>query len=146
MAAARHHRPRRPADLRGIVLLVGFFSFLLLLTWERLAIKETSGRIERLERHLQSLETDEAILRTRLKQECRFTEVQQVAQEKWGMAVAASGQRILLPSTPRTRGEEATRRVSFVQAASIRLTRMLRGGVAQAETMAGEGGNGTLER
>jgi len=119
MAAARHHRPRRPADLRGIVLLVGFFSFLLLLTWERLAIKETSGRIERLERHLQSLETDEAILRTRL---------------------------FLLPSTPRTRGEEATRRVSFVQAASIRLTRMLRGGVAQAETMAGEGGNGTLER
>ncbi|MBM3287401.1 MAG: hypothetical protein FJY88_08650, partial [Candidatus Eisenbacteria bacterium] len=112
MAAARHHRPRRPAGLWGIILLVGFFSFLLLLTWERLAIKETSGRIERLERHLQSLETDEAILLTRLKQECRFTEVQQVAQEKWGMAVAASGQRILLPSTPRTRGEEATRRVS----------------------------------
>ena len=89
--------------------MIGFFVFLFALTWERIALKETSGRLERLEMQLQSLQTDEAFYRTQLKQECRFTQVQQIASQEWGMSVAVPAQRVrLAPAPKRTAIETAT--------------------------------------
>jgi hypothetical protein len=146
MGTMRRRLARRRTDLRWVFLLAGFFVFLFTLTWERIAIKEASGRIERLETQLQSLRTDEELLRTQLKLECRFTEVQQIASGEWGMSVAVPEQRIRLASSQKRGAVEEAALLIHPQTMVERAKRIFRGGVAQAHSAAGEEGNGTRTR
>jgi hypothetical protein len=146
MATMRRRLARRRTDLRWVFLMIGFFAFLFSLTWERMALKEASGQIERLEVQLQALETDEAFYRTQLKQECRFTEVQQIASREWGMSVAVPGQRVRLAAGPKRAAFETAALVSPPSSVVERVARVFKGGVAQAHSAADEEGNGTRAR
>lgn len=145
MATMRRPLARRRTDLRWVFLLVGFFVFLFALTWERIAVKEMGGRIERLEARLQSLQTDEAMFRTDLKRECAFTEVREIASKEWGMEVAVPEQRVRLASARRDQVVEAGV-IGQPRSMLDRASRIFRGGVAQAQSVGGEGGNGTRAR
>jgi hypothetical protein len=146
MATMRRRLVRRRSDLRWVFPTIGFFVFLFALTWERIAWKETSGRIERLELQLQSLQTDEEFYRTELKQECRFIDVQQIATRDWGMAVAVPGQRARLASSPKRAELETAAMIGSPQTMIERVGHFFRGGVAQAHSRADEEGNGTRAR
>lgn len=126
--------------------MLGFFVFLFALAWQRIALKETSGRLERLEMQLQSLQTDEAFYRTQLKQECRFTQVQEIASREWGMSVAVPGQRVRIASAPQRADIETASLESAPQSMIARVARVFKGGVAQAHSAAGDEGNGTRAR
>ncbi len=146
MATMGRRIARRRTDLRWVLPTIGFFVFLFALTWERMALKETSGRLERLEVQLQSLQTDEAFYRTQLKQECRFIHVQQIASQEWGMSVAVPEQRARLVSAPKMVVVETAALAGSPQSVIARFARVFRGGVAQAHSAAGEEGNGTRAR
>jgi hypothetical protein len=146
MATMGRRIARRRTDLRWVFPTIGFFVFLFALTWERISLKETSGRLERLEMALQSLQTDEAFYRTQLKQECRFTQVQQIASQEWGMTVAMPGQRARLASTHRSSDVETAALISPPQSMMARVAHVFRGGVAQAHSATGDEGNGTRTR
>lgn len=105
MSMTSHRSGRRRTGSKLVLLLLGFFAFLFAMTWERVAIRELNGRIEQLEIELQSLNTDEAMLRVSIQQDCRFTDVQKVAAEKWGMSVADPRQRVLIASMEAKAGE-----------------------------------------
>jgi hypothetical protein len=99
-----HGRVRRREGLRWFLAGLGIFVYLLLLTWERVELKERSGRIEALESTLQEKRTDQALLQLDLDRKAGYLAVQAAAQE-WGMRPAEAHQRFVLaavemPATP----------------------------------------------
>ena len=138
MPVLRRRRSRRGGDLRWLLIIAGFFAYLLLLTWERVEVKERNGRLQCLERLLEEKRTDEALRIVQLERETDFLAVRQVVDDL-EMRAAGVDQRILLAAAGRPVRQEAPDR--SLQVASRWLHRTLHGGIAQAQPSASGGGH-----
>jgi hypothetical protein len=120
---------RQRTDLRWFLAILGFFAYLLLLTSERMEVKERSGRIEDLERALQEKKTDVALRQVELERLTGFPAVQRIA-EQLDMQPASDRQRILLAMDRSTDPEESPR--DLFRFVTDWFTEGIRGGVAEA--------------
>lgn len=136
MAPVSAARVRRRERLRWFLAGLGILAYLLLLTWERVELKERSGRIEELESTLQEKRTDRALLRLELDRKAGYLAVQEAAQE-WGMRPVQAHQRFLLASAE-TPAPAATAHHSTIGHLAELLRRGV-SGVAQARPSSREG-------
>lgn len=143
MASSTDRQIGRRGDLRWFLVILGFFAYLMLLTWERVEHRERSGRIENLELTLQEKQTDEALRRVELKRKTGFLAVQAIADDL-SMTPAGDHQCFLLAATTQPALEDAP--AGPFHAASQLTTRILRGGVAQAGPSSNEAGDGKGSR
>lgn len=122
-------KARRRQSLRWFFAGLGIFVYLLLLTWERVELKERNGRIEMLERTLQERQTDAALLRLDLDRKAGYLAVQNAAEE-WGMRPVEAHQRVLLAAVEQPGAPEPASR----SAPGLFVDQIRRGlsGVAQA--------------
>lgn len=131
---------RQRRDLRWFLVILGFFAYLLLLTRERMEVKERASRIEILERSLQELKTDVALRNVALERLTGFPEVREMA-ERIGMRAADDGQRFLLATVQRPDPQETSR--DPLQVVANWFTQGISGGVAEA--MPSATGTGDVE-
>ncbi len=139
MTNSTHRQIGRRGDLRWFLVILGFFAYLMLLTWERVEHRERSGRIESLELTLQEKETDEALRRVELKRKTGFIAVQAIAIDL-EMTAASNHQCYLLAEYARPVEDEVP--ASPFHTASQWTTRILRGGIAQAGPSSNGAGDG----
>jgi len=119
----------RRTGIRWLLVFLGFFAYLLLLTWERVEWKERNGRIECLDRLLQQRRTDEALLLVQLEEETDFDAVQGIIADH-DMMAAHLNHRVLMMTDPLPiLGADGEGPIDY---ASRWFNRVFRGGVAQA--------------
>ena len=126
------------SDLRWFLLVLGILAYLLVLIWERVEHRERSGRLESLEFTLQQKQADETYHRVELERLTGFLAVQEIARER-EMTVASANQCFLLAAEEQPAPAEPA--IGPFQAVSQWVTQTLRGGIAQAEPSASEGGD-----
>jgi hypothetical protein len=143
MPRPRSRQSRRRGDLRWFLLIVSFFAYLLLLTWERMEVKERSTRIESLEQTLQQKLTDQALLKVELARKTGFIAVRHVAETR-GLRPAELQQRFLLAADWRT-SPPAQDKGPFRMVMDW-LTQSISGGVAVARPSAAGAGDAEAPR
>jgi hypothetical protein len=137
MASVRQGGIRR-LGLRWLLPFMIVFVIPLAITAVRVQYREQMGRIASLERQLQDRQADEAYLTVSIERACDYSAVQKQARDVWKMKVAGREQRFLLG--PATTAELASQSAEAGGGGSLidRAERLLRGGVAQAQSATGE--------
>ena len=95
MIARRRGARRRSNEIRGLLLIAGFFLYLLLLARERVETRERSRAIEELEAALRMARNGEALRVVELERRSDFVAVRDAARGR-EMLAAGEDQRVLL--------------------------------------------------